>query len=175
MKVFPSISAWIQASKLYLVASTGVLLPAAMFWILLLTALVMLATEAPELAPLVLLLAIASLLAGLAYYQVVKLLYWSALKLLWAKPPAAINVKGFRASLHSYAVLIVASLPLTVATILIGLITLPAAQDARYGGFQYHEPATGFIVLISWLWLIIAAYLYQWFPCRRRQPQALGE
>lgn len=170
MKAFPSMSSWVHAAKLYVAASTGVVLFTMLFWILLIAAPMTIGVDESMAAPIfLLLLSLASLLAGFLLYQVVRFLYWALLKLFWQHPPRSITPQGFRASLHSYSILLVASLPSSIIVSFYGILTIPSEPSLGYETVQYHRPSEFLIALFVWVWLLSAAYFYEWFPLQRQQ------
>ncbi|NJO79162.1 MAG: hypothetical protein HC827_12005 [Cyanobacteria bacterium RM1_2_2] len=174
MKVFPSLSSWVHAAKLYGAASTGVLIFTVMFWFFILAASVAFEDSTAEGLPVVFLVfSIASLLAGFLLYQVVRFLYWAFLRLFWQHPPRSITPQGFRASLHSYSILTVASLPSSIIAIFYGVLLLPSEPSIIYRRDFYHQPSDVVIALFIWVWLLTAAYLYQWFPLRQQQKRSI--
>lgn len=174
MKAFPSLSSWIHAAKLYVAASTGVVLFTVFFWLFVIAAPMLIGVEPSGFAPVFLLLAsLASLLAGFILYQIVRFLDWAFLRLFWEHPPRSITPQGFRASFHSYSILTVASLPSTILVTFYGILTIPDESSMVYESVQYHEPSGFLIALFIWVWLLTAAYLYEWFPLRRQQRAAV--
>jgi hypothetical protein len=174
MKVFPSMSSWVHAAKLYVAASTGVLIFTVMFWFCLFASPISIGAEGMEVVSIaLLLLSLASLLAGFLLYQVVRFLYWAFLRLFWQHPPKSITPQGFRASLHSYSILTVASLPSSLIVTFYGVLTIPDEPSVIYERVNYHRPSELLIVLFIWVWLLTAAYLYQWFPLQRQQKPAV--
>lgn len=167
-------SSWVHAAKLYVAASTGVLIFTVMFWFCLFASPISIGTEGMEVVSIaLLLLSLASLLAGFLLYQVVRFLYWAFLRLFWQHPPRSITPQGFRASLHSYSILTVASLPSMLIFLFYGVLLVPSDPVSRYETLQYNKPTGWLIALFIWVWLLTAAYLYQWFPLRPQQKRSI--
>jgi hypothetical protein len=172
MKLFPSMSSWGHAAKLYVAAYVGVVVFTSVFWFFLLTVPIAIMARTAEFLPFFFTLAIGSLLLGFAFYQVIRFVYWLFLKMLWSKPPQSITPKGFRASLHSFCILTVASLPLAIGCYLPMLVDLYAEMQTTHQPVKPHALTPPIMMWFSWLWLIAAAYLYQWFPLQQRQQRA---
>jgi hypothetical protein len=169
MKFLPSLSSWIHAAELCIPAYAGVLLFPFFFWSAFLLSIVSTCLSDVETSIILLISAIAMLLMGFAAYQLILLVYGLALKIFWTNPPKAIAPPGFKASLHSFGILAWATLPL--AAIYCAIIAAEVHVELSTGmeimkrpGFMVH-----FLMRFFWLWLIAAAYLYQWFPLQRRQ------
>jgi hypothetical protein len=169
MSFFPYRSSWIQAAKLYLVAYIGVVVLTAFFWFFVLTGAISILFNGAEFLPFFLAVSIGALIAGFVFYQCLRLVYWLILKVLWSKPPQWLKQSGFRASLHSFSILTVATLPLAIVCYLPMFIDLYTKMETSRYVAEYQDLTTPSLMWFSWLWLIASAYLYQWFPLRRRQ------
>lgn len=171
--LFPSLSSWIRASKLFVAACTGVIFFPFLFWFFVLAASIAFGDDAAiaeALPQLFLCFSLTSMIIGFLFYQVIRFLYWAFLKLFWQHPPKAITPQGFQASLHSYSILLMASLPTAITLIWFGVFYLPEEPVTAYETVRYREMTDFLAVLISWVWLLVAAYLYQWFPFKASKP-----
>lgn len=172
-KWFPSVSSWIHAGELCISAYAGLLLFPFFFWSAFLLSIVSTCLSDVVTSIQLLIFAIGMLLMGFGAYQLVLLLYGFVLKIFWSNPPKIIAPPKFKASLHGFGILVWATLPL--AAIYCAIIAAEVHVELSTGIEIMKQPGfmTHFLKRFFWLWLIAAAYLYQWFPLRRRQKTAV--
>ena len=169
MKLFPSLSSWIHAAELCIPAYAGILLFPFFFWSAFLLSIVNSCLLDIGTSIILLIAAIGMLLAGFGVFQLILLLYRFVLKIFWTHPPKAIVPPDLKASLHSFGILVWATLPLAV--IYCAIIALEVHAEMSTGVEIMKQPGfmSHFLMRFFWMWLIAAAYLYQWFPLQRRQ------
>jgi hypothetical protein len=175
MKVFPSMSSWVHAAKLCILAYAGVVVFTSAFWFFLLSALIAIMVGVAEFIPFLALLGVGALLAGFVFHQVARFIYWLLLRIFWSKPPKAIAPKGFKASLHSFYILTLASLPLAIVCYLPMFIDLYAEMQTTHQMVKSHDLTPAVLMWFWWLWLIAAAYLYECFPFQQQQQKQTGK
>jgi hypothetical protein len=169
MKFFPSLSSWVHAAELCIPAYAGVLLFPFFFWSAFLLSIVSTCLGDVETSIILLISAIGMLLMGVGAYQLILLLYGLVLKVFWTNPPRAIAPPKFKASLHSFGILTFATLPLAIIYCVIIAAEVHVETSTGMEIMKRPDFMAHFLMRFFWLWLIAAAYLYQWFPLQRRQ------
>jgi len=162
MLSIPSFKAWRNALLLFIPTyGAGIVVFVFGFWLFLLTFCILLPWY--ELAVLFFLgMALIALLVGSIWYLIVNLLYSLLLHLLWNKPPNwLITPQSLRQNLIHLGIAILATFPIGAIYIihLLWISNLEVLTEIDYKAIYY---APDFILKLSWLWIIAAAYVYQW-------------
>lgn len=102
------------------------------------------------------------LLLGLIWFLILAGIYTLLLKFLWSKPPQWLSTPRFRVLIiRDFRILVLSALPITVIFVIYVLFATGSKRifaDIRASRLTYDM----FVFKFSWLWLISAAYLYQW-------------
>ena len=162
---FPTFKAWRNALLLFIPAyGAATVVFIFLFWLIFLTFCVLI----PWYEPVFLFflgMALTTLLIGSLWYLLINFLYSRFLRLLWEKPPLWLkSPQSFKQNIAHLGVAIAATFPIA-AVYVIYLLWV--------GGFEalidsYTEPniksipAPDVMLKLSWLWIIAAAYIYQW-------------
>jgi hypothetical protein len=107
-----------------------------------------------------------ALLLALIWFLILAGIYTLLLKLLWSKPPRWLILPGLRALvIRDFGVLVLSTLPIIAIFAIYILFFTSLTQtfaDLKTPRLTYDL----FLLRFSWLWLVSAAYLYQW--CTRK-------
>jgi hypothetical protein len=107
-----------------------------------------------------------ALLVAFMWFLILTGLYMVLLKLLWSKPPRWLILPRFRALVvRDFGVLVLSILPIIAIFAIYILFATGLEQtftDLKTPKLTYDL----FLLRFSWLWLVSAAYLYQW--CTRK-------
>ena len=170
---FPSFRAWRNALLLFIPAygaATVVFLFA--FWLFFLTFCILLPWY--DTAFLFFLgTGLIALVVGSIWYLLVNLLYSLLLRLLWDKPPSWLrSPQSLKQNLAHLGVAIAATFPIAAIYIiqLLWRSHLEVLTKIDYKAIY----APDLMLKLSWLWLMAAAYIYQWkylLSNRRNQKQ----
>lgn len=165
---FPTFRAWRNALLLFIPAyGAGTVVFLFAFWLFFLTFCVLLPWY--DTAFLFFLgFALLMLLAASIWYLLVNFLYSLLLRLLWDKPPSRLrSPQSFKQNLAHLGVAIAATFP--IAAIYVIHLLWIGGFEASIDSFtepniKYIKPiyAPDLMLKLSWLWLIAAAYIYQW-------------
>jgi hypothetical protein len=105
-----------------------------------------------------------ALLLALIWFLILAGIYTLLLKFLWSKPPRWLSLPRFRALVvRDFGVLVLSILPIIVIFAIYILFFTSFKQtfaDLKTARLTYDL----FLLRFSWLWLVSAAYLYQWCP-----------
>lgn len=158
---FPTFKAWRNALLLFISvygAATVVFIFA--FWLFFITFCILLPWYA---TPLLFFLGIASisLVVASIWYLLINFLYSLLLRFLWDNPPTWLrSPHSLKQNLAHLGVAIAATFPIATIYVIhllwIGHIEALAKVDYK----TIYAP--DLILKFSWLWLIVAAYIYQW-------------
>lgn len=157
----PSFKAWRNALLLFIPAygaATVVFLFA--FWLFLLTFCILLPWYDTALL-FFLGVALIALVVGSIWYLLVNFLYSLVLRLLWDKPPSRLkSPQSFKQNLAHLGVAIAATFPIAAIYVihLLWLGQVEALTRVDYKSIY----APDLMLKLSWLWIIAAAYVYQW-------------
>ena len=109
------------------------------------------------------------LLLGLIWFLILAGIYTLLLKFLWSKPPQLLSMPSFKSLvIRDFGILMLSTLPITVIFAI--YILFVSNYENTFADFKtprltYNILSTYniFLLRFSWLWLISAAYLYQWY------------
>ena len=165
MYSFPSFKAWRNALLLFIPAYGAVsVIFFFAFWLIFLTFCVLI----PWYDPVFLFflgMALIALLIGSIWYLLVSFLYSRFLPLLWDKPPSWLkSPQSFKQNLAHLGVAIAATFPIAVVYVvyLLWVGGFEALIDSFTEPDIKHIPAPDVMLKLSWLWIIAAAYVYNW-------------
>jgi hypothetical protein len=156
---FPNHTSWLNALKIIIPGYLcGVGAFAFSFWQYAFVSIVLSATQTTNPAGM-LIIALLALLAGIAWYFLLILVFSLLLRLLWSNPPEWIkpSMHWFRV-FYDFSVIFFATLPI----FLIFLASVSTNQSINLiepANHQFHLEKV--LLNFSWLWIIVAAYLYQ--------------
>ena len=165
---FPSFRAWRNALVLFIPAyGACTVVFIFLFWLIFLTFCVLL----PWYDPVFLFflgIALVTLLIGTIWYLSVNFLYSRFLRLLWDKPPSWLkSPQSLKQNLSHLGVAIAAAFPIA-AIYVIHLLWIGGFEALIHSftepNIKYIKsiPASDLMLKLSWLWIIAAAYVYQW-------------
>lgn len=168
--IFPSFRSWMEALKLSLPAYLGVMVFPFFGWAGLAFVLLLLGATGFQTDVTAFVLTIAALVSfaiGLVFHALLKLVWWGMLKLLWNHPPRWLSpAAGFKATLHSFIILAVATAPLAALFLLLSLAGVNIEDWPEQAIPDSGEIFATFVMRFYWLWLLSAAYLIHWFPTK---------
>ena len=158
---FPTFRAW-QSAFLLMIPSYGAATLVFLFgfWLFFFTFCILL----PQYDPAFLFFlgtALICLIVGSLWYLLVIFLYTQFLRLLWNKPPKFLNPpQSLKQNLIHLQIAIASTFPIALIYV-VYLYFTESIEKLIY--IKYDSTFTAnFILKLSWLWLIIAAYIYQW-------------
>ena len=158
---FPTFRAWRNALLLFIPAyGAGTVVFLFAFWLFFLTFCVLLPHY--DTAFLFFLgMGLLFLFIGLIWYLLVNFLYFLLLRFLWDKPPLFLRPpRSLKQNLINLAIAIAATFPLAAIYVihLLWMTNIEVLTKIDYKSTYVPD----FMLKLSWLWLIAAAYIYQW-------------
>ncbi|MBD2057031.1 hypothetical protein H6F88_13565 [Oculatella sp. FACHB-28] len=156
---FPNHTSWLNALKISIPGYLcGVGVFAFSFWQYAFISIVLATAQGTN--PLgILIIDLLALLAGIAWYFLLILIFSLLLRLLWSNPPEWLkpSMHWFRV-LYDFNVIIFATLPIFLI-FLAGVAANESIDLMKSASYQLHLEKV--LLNFSWLWVIAAAYLYQ--------------
>ncbi|MDJ0737387.1 MAG: hypothetical protein QNJ47_25535 [Nostocaceae cyanobacterium] len=158
----PSLKSWLMAIKLAIPAYVGANVVLAFeFWRYSLVGSLLAATGNDGLI-LFFVVSVITLLLSLLWFLILVGLYGLLLKLLWSNPPQWLRLPKLKSLImRDFGILVVSVFPIVVIFAIHGLLVSNIKQtfaDLRTLRLTYDF----FLLRFWWLWIISAAYLYQW-------------
>ena len=161
MYSFPSFKAWRNALLLFIPAyGVGTVVFLFAFWLFFLVFCILLPWYEPALL-FFLGFALLMLLVASIWYLSVNFLYSLLLRLLWDKPPSWLLLpQSFKQNLAHLGVAIAATFPIAAIYVIhiLWISNLEALTEIDYKAIY----APDLMLKLSWLWIIAAAYVYNW-------------
>jgi len=158
---FPSFKAWWKATLLFLpFYGIALVIPIFIFWHFLVIS-VILTIEQVQAAAFAWAVTAGMLVSTIIGYFLILLIYSLVLKLLWSNPPQWLHPpQSLRKNLFHLSVAIGATLPISAINIfyLISIESVEALTQTNLKPIYLPK----LLWKLSWIWLIAAAYLYQW-------------
>lgn len=158
---FPTFQAWRNALLLFIPAyGAATVIFGFAFWLLLFPFFYLLISEFKPYFFFLGMALIALVIASI-WYLLIDLLYLLFLRLLWSSPPQFLmSPPSLKQKLTHLGVTIFAALPLAIVYIIafIGKYNLEELTKVDYKMIC----APDFMLKLSWLWFIAAAYIYNW-------------
>ena len=162
---FPSFKAWRNAFVLFIPAygaATVIFIFA--FWLLFLTFCILLPWYGNPFL-FFLGMGLIMLFVGSIWYLLINFLYSRFLRLLWDRPPSWLkSPQSPKQNLVHLGVAIAATFP--IAVVYVVYLLWIGSFEALIESFTQTDvksiPAPDVMLKLSWLWLIAAAYIYQW-------------
>jgi hypothetical protein len=173
-KWVPGLRAWGKAIGLAIPAYCGVLSFAIFSWFFSYMAILVL-FDSPKASLVFLSLSVGSLAMAFLWYVLLLFCYSFVLRLFWSDPPEWLKPpKRWSDILSNLAILLISSLPISTVLIIQAWIKVGLKAMAMQT-YRIHSPDV--IFNLFWLWLISAAYCYQFrhLSLQRIQASYLGK
>jgi hypothetical protein len=165
INLLPSLRAWMMTIKLAIPAHVGANVVFAFeFWRYSLLGLILAITGNTGNDGLTLFLGISTLalLSSLLYFLFLAGIYKLLLKILWSNPPKWIVTPSLKSLIiRDWGILMISAFPI-VMIFMIYILSVTSLKEIFADLRTLKITYDSFLLKFSWLWMISAAYLYQW-------------
>ena len=157
----PSFKSWLKALRLAIPAyAAALVIPLFIYWQFLFISIVLL-IEREEVALFFLGVAAITLMLSTLWYLLLIASYSLFLRILWSRPPQWLQLpQSWTTKFLHLGVAAVATLPIAIAYALNTLV-IESVEQLTLTDLKALCPPN-FILKLTWIWIIAAAYLYQW-------------
>ena len=158
---FPSFKAWRKAIVLFIATYLPALIvPIFIFWQFFIVFMILFFSK-EEVSYFFLAITVGILIAIIIGYFLLLILYSLLLKIFWSKPPQWLKPpQSLKKKSINLGIAILATLPVTLLYV-IYIIVVESVESLTKTDIKSICPPN-IMLKLSWIWLIGAAYLYQW-------------